>query len=184
MHRAVIGKLPTALRAEVQTVWIHRGTQPFGGGNNNVLIHTGQADLYFADGILEETLVHEASHTSLDTPHASAAGWLAAQAADAEFISTYARDNADREDFAESFLALLSGSAPRAFERAMANIITHLIRLRSARPKYQRGNDWARRSGTSSQGAAQCQEARRAVIAAAELERKAAAMPARARRLI
>ena len=106
-YGAVIGRLPTALRAEVETVWIHRGTQPFGGGNNNLLIHTGQADLYSSDGILEETLVHEASHTSLDAAHASASGWLAAQTADGEFISTYARDNPDREDIAESFLPYL-----------------------------------------------------------------------------
>lgn len=103
-YGAVIGRLPTALRADVQTVWIHQGTQPFGGGNNNLLIHTGQADLYAADGILEETFVHEASHTSLDAAHAASSGWLAAQAADGEFISNYARDYPNREDIAESFL--------------------------------------------------------------------------------
>ena len=107
-YAPAIGRLPTALRADVETVWIHRGTQPFGGGNNNLLIHTGQADLYVADGILEETFVHEASHTSLDQAHAESPGWLAAQAADGEFISTYARDNPTREDVAESFLPYLA----------------------------------------------------------------------------
>jgi hypothetical protein len=107
-YGAVIGRLPTALRADVDTVWIHRGTQPFGGGNNNLLIHTGQADSYAATGILEETLVHEASHTSLDAAHAESSGWRAAQAADGEFISTYARDNPTREDIAESFLPYLA----------------------------------------------------------------------------
>lgn len=104
----VIGRLPTALRVDVQTVWIHQGTEPFGGGNNNLLIHTGQAALYEADGILEETFVHEAAHTSLDAAHAEAAGWLDAQSADGEFISTYARDNPLREDIAESFLPYLA----------------------------------------------------------------------------
>jgi len=103
-YAQVIGQLPTALRTDVQTVWIHKGTEPFGGGNNNLLIHIGQADLYAADGILEETFMHEASHTSLDSYHASASGWLAAQTKDNEFISTYARDNPNREDIAESFL--------------------------------------------------------------------------------
>ena len=70
-YAEVIGRLPTALRVDVETVWIHMGVQPFGGGNNNLLIHIGQADLYVADGILEETLVHEAAHTSLDAEHAS-----------------------------------------------------------------------------------------------------------------
>jgi hypothetical protein len=107
-YAEVIGRLPTALRVSVETVWIHMGTQPFGGGNNNLLIHIGQADLYSADGILEETLVHEAAHTSLDPTHASSAGWLAAQAADGNFISTYARDHPLREDVAESFVPYLA----------------------------------------------------------------------------
>ena len=93
----------------METVWIHRGTEPFGGGNNNLLIHTGRADLYAADGILEETLVHEAAHTSLDAAHASAPAWLAAQSADPTFISTYARDFPNREDIAESVLPYLAG---------------------------------------------------------------------------
>ena len=107
-YARVIGRLPTALREDVETVWIHKGTEPFGGGNNNLLIHIGQADLYLQDGILEETFVHEAAHTSLDATHASAPGWLAAQSADPTFISTYARDFPGREDIAESFLPYLA----------------------------------------------------------------------------
>jgi len=107
-YALVIGRLPRALRVSVATVWIHQGVQPFGGGNNNLLIHVGQGDLYIADGILEETFVHEAAHTSLDPAHASASGWLTAQARDVNFISTYARDNPTREDIAESFLPWLA----------------------------------------------------------------------------
>ena len=103
-YAPVIGRLPKCLRKDVETVWIHMGNNPFGGGNDNLLIHTGQAEQYSADGILEETLVHEAAHTSLDAAHANASEWLAAQDADGEFISTYARDNPYREDVAESFL--------------------------------------------------------------------------------
>ena len=61
-----------------------------------------------SDGILEETLVHEASHTSLDADHAVSPQWFAAQQADNAFISTYARDNATREDIAETFLLWLA----------------------------------------------------------------------------
>lgn len=99
-----IGRLPTTLRSRVRTSWIHHGVQPFGGGNDNLLIHVGQGELYAADGILEETLVHEATHTSIDPEHGEAAEWLAARAADPAFISTYARDNPMREDLAESLL--------------------------------------------------------------------------------
>ncbi len=107
-YAPVLGQLPTVLRKDAKTVWIHKGIEPFGGGNNNFLIHTGQADLYINDGILEETLVHEGAHTSLDNPHASSAAWKAAQAADPTFISTYARDFPDREDIAETFLLYLA----------------------------------------------------------------------------
>ena len=103
-----IGRLPKVLRKDIKTVWIHKGTQPFGGGNNNILIHTGQSALYEKDGILEETLIHESSHTSLDRDHANSSGWKLAQKADTNYISTYARDNPQREDIAETFLLYLA----------------------------------------------------------------------------
>ena len=107
-YAPVIGRLPAILRRDLETVWIHKGLEPFGGGNNNLLIHTEQGDSYAADGILEETFVHEATHTSLDSPHATSSGWRAAQANDPDFISTYAQDFPDHEDLAESFLPWLA----------------------------------------------------------------------------
>jgi hypothetical protein len=104
----VVGQLPKALQEKVETVSIHRGTKPFGGGNRNLLIHTGQAEKYEADGILEEALVHEACHTSLDARHAKAKDWLKAQQADPEFISKYAAEHPTREDIAESFVPYLA----------------------------------------------------------------------------
>ena len=100
-----IGQLPTLLRTNVETVWIHKGNAPLGGGNNNILIHTD-----FPDEYLEEGLVHEGAHTSLDPPWmgiVNAVDWRAAQTADDNFISDYARDHPDREDIAESFLPYL-----------------------------------------------------------------------------
>ena len=132
-YAIVIGRLPTALRLHVQTVWIHQGVQPFGGGNNNLLIHTGQGDLYSADGILEETFVHEGSHSSLDATHAAATGWLAAQAADPEYISVYARDNPTREDIAESFLTWLAVRyRPERITSTLSNSIAAAIPNRLA----------------------------------------------------
>jgi hypothetical protein len=107
-YAPIVGRLPVVLLKDADSVTLHLGHQPFGGGNRNILIHTAQADAYVADGILEETLVHEAAHTSLDEDHAASSGWLAAQAADPDFISTYARDNPTREDVAETFLLYLA----------------------------------------------------------------------------
>ena len=106
-YAKVIGQLPTALRKDVQTVWIHKGDKPFGGGNQNLLIHIIQGEKYISEGILEETLVHEACHTSLDLDHGNAQGWRAAQKVYDEFISAYAKDYPKREDIAESFLTWL-----------------------------------------------------------------------------
>lgn len=107
-YARLVGQLPAILRSKVQTLWIHKGVQAFGGGNANLLIHTGQAESYITQGIIEETLIHEATHTSIDPDHTNAAGWVAAQRADPEFISTYARDNPTREDLAESMLLQLA----------------------------------------------------------------------------
>ena len=104
----LIGQLPVVLRKDIQTSWIHKGINPYGGGNNNILIHTGQTKEYERDGILEETLIHEASHTSLDSYHANNYAWLDAQSKDNNFISNYARDNPLREDIAESFLTYIA----------------------------------------------------------------------------
>ena len=103
-YAEAIGRLPAVLRKDVKTVSIHKGTELFGGGNNNILIHTGQTKNYEDDGILDETLMHEAAHTSLDAAHSKSPGWLESQKADGNFISTYAHDNPLREDIAESFL--------------------------------------------------------------------------------
>lgn len=103
-----IGQLPHCLRTDVNEIWIHKGVELFGGGNYSILIHTGQSVFYEIDGILEETLVHEAAHTSLDAIHAESVGWLEAQNLDGEFISDYAEQYPVREDIAESFLMWLA----------------------------------------------------------------------------
>jgi len=38
----IIGKMPKCLRTHVHSVWIHKGTLPWGGGNHNLLIHVGE----------------------------------------------------------------------------------------------------------------------------------------------
>ena len=139
-YARVIGRLPTTLRKDVQTVWIHKGAELFGGGNNNLLIHIGQADLYESDGILEETLVHEASHTSLDDPHATATGWIAAQGKDPSFISTYARDNPTREDIAETVLLYLAVKYRQ--DRISSDLESTVLKTIPGRIKYLDELSW------------------------------------------
>lgn len=113
-YAPVFGRLPNVLRRGIANVWIHRGDNPFGGTrfdgmNPSVLIHTGAlAQSYINQGVLEEILLHEATHAVMEQWVENTPGWLAAQTSDGEFISTYARDNPTSEDVAESFLMYLA----------------------------------------------------------------------------
>ena len=133
-YAEVIGRLTTELRKDVNTSWIHRGEEPFGGGNNNLLIHTDWSEKYYEEqGILEETLVHEASHTSLDSYHAESNKWIEAQNLDCGFISDYAMENPLREDIAESYLPYLairyrSDRIPESLKNKIQNSIPNRIK--------------------------------------------------------
>jgi len=105
-YATVIGRLPKALRRYVKTVWIQGGKEPFGGGNNNLLIHVEQGKEYKKKKILEEIFIHEACHTSLDDLYANNTRWINSRKKDNTYISTYAATECGkREDIAESFLA-------------------------------------------------------------------------------
>ena len=104
-----VGQLPEVLRKGVKTLWIHDGKHPFGGGNESILIHAEQGKEYASLNLLEEALIHEAAHTSLNWPeplldHGKTPGWLLAQQSDEGFISAYAKLHPQREDIAESFV--------------------------------------------------------------------------------
>ena len=63
----------------------------------------------YADPRSQDTLTgSEAIAGYVNMFSANAPGWTAAQAADPDFISTYARDNPTREDVAETFLPYLA----------------------------------------------------------------------------
>jgi hypothetical protein len=98
-----VGQLPKASRTGVKSLWIHDGEMLFGGGNENILIHTKQADKYEKDSVLEEALLHEAAHSSFDPLVYRDPAWAKARENDAGFISKYALENPLREDVAESF---------------------------------------------------------------------------------
>ena len=108
-YARMIGQLPTVLRTGIKSVSIHKGDNSFGGGNNNIVIRIERYsdDSRYADHV-EEALIHEGAHASLDPKHREAPDWLDAQMADGGFISTYARDNPDREDVAESIVPWLA----------------------------------------------------------------------------
>ncbi len=103
----LIGQLPKVLKRDIETVWIHKGIYDWGGGNNNILIHTGQTskfENYKTGNIVEETLIHEAAHTSIDTYYYGTSEWNEQVKNDGyKYVSTYAQDFPNREDIAEMF---------------------------------------------------------------------------------
>ena len=110
-YARLVGQLPVVSRSKVEKLWIHQGDADFGGGNRSLLIHTGRTPSYQALGVLEEILLHESAHTSLDWSEnslISEALWKEAQAADGVSISAYAFQEPEREDVAESFVAYLA----------------------------------------------------------------------------
>lgn len=104
----VIGRSPAFLLRDVDTVWIHGGNKPFGGGNRNLLIHTLQGDDYIRRGVLEEAFLHEGAHTSMDARFGQDPRWRCAQALDRGFVSPYAKQNPGREDLAETLTLYLA----------------------------------------------------------------------------
>ena len=110
-YSEVIGRLPNFLLTNVKTVWIHKGKKNYGGGNENLLIHTGRSKEYISKEILEEVFIHEAAHTSLDWDFGgllSKAEWQEAKSKDKEHISDYAKKFPRREDVAESILTWIA----------------------------------------------------------------------------
>ena len=124
----LIGQLPYALRRDLRFVVVNKGLNPWGGGGGGIIIHTEQTAQYeineYWDGIgynsnyvadiSQETLIHEAAHTSLDARYypdrlTDGEKWLEAVALDGGcYISDYARDNPLREDIAELFLLYIA----------------------------------------------------------------------------
>lgn len=97
-----IGQMPVCIRSGIQGAAIHDGNNPWGGGNP-LTIHTGMGENYERQGIITETMVHEATHAAFD-PVYYTSEWEEAARADGEYISTYARDNPHSEDHSETFL--------------------------------------------------------------------------------
>ena len=105
-YAAAFGRLPAVFLSRAQKVQINAGYGDFAGSwhDRSFIIHTNQGKVSIREGYIEEVLIHEGAHISLEGAHASSAGWRAAQTKDGVFISAYARNYPDREDFAESIL--------------------------------------------------------------------------------
>ena len=149
-YAAPLGRMPSGMLSRIKSVHINDGApahpdldkswhlnafrrdpKVFGGSyeNNSMTIHAGSGEKRIQRGTLEEVLLHESAHVTLQN-HQDESGWHEAQEADGEFISNYARDNPDREDVAESLVAYfalryradrISAGVRAAIEEAIPN---------------------------------------------------------------
>jgi len=123
-YSIAVGRLPYVLRRDLETITIHDGVEAFGGGNRDILIHTAYAEqVYEPLNNLDETLVHEGAHTSLDGRIYGTEEWEDAVDGDNKFSSNYAKDHPGREDIAETYLVWFATRyAPEQFtEEALAD---------------------------------------------------------------
>ena len=100
----IVGRLPAVFLYNIHEIQIGRN---IGGAsaNRDGQVHLDAAEEWVVnDGWLEEVLIHEGAHASLDKDHAEDDSWLEAQKLDGVFISEYATEHPGREDVAESVL--------------------------------------------------------------------------------
>jgi len=99
-----LGHLPMVFRQGLKQFGIHKGKKGFHGGPGKIFMYQEQADLRVSQNKLEESLLHEAVHASLDALWRDSPAWRAAQEADGGFVTRYAAAFPRREDLAESAL--------------------------------------------------------------------------------
>ncbi len=110
-YAALFGRLPTALKSDVETFWIHQGMGQFGGYHRTVLIHVEYADRFIQPrGNLIDVIAHETAHAVLDWTYDGKIdrdAWLSAAEKDGTYISQYAKNYPEREDIAETIAAYM-----------------------------------------------------------------------------
>ena len=91
----LFGQLPAVLKKDVTTFVVNSDDDSWASGGGYIYIYTGMSSIYeneIVGSILEETLIHEAAHVSLDTEIYQMSAWKQAVLNDDQFISTYAQD--------------------------------------------------------------------------------------------
>ncbi len=105
IYAFIAGQMPAVMRKNMLSIVVHKtGDDWSAGPDGEIVIHHGNYAGELADGALEESMFHEAVHTSIDMHVEGRRTWVRAAKADGTFISEYARDSGGGEDVAETFL--------------------------------------------------------------------------------
>lgn len=129
LYARILGQLDPVLIGGIRSVFIHPGDATFTSPSNGIVAHTGRAEKEFIPmGVLEEVMVHEAVHASIDRFYRGTGEWHQVQKSDVVFVSQYARDFAGSEDLTESYGAYLM------VKKASRNDATRVQRIRNGIP--------------------------------------------------
>lgn len=102
-YSKMVGQIPNFLKTSLKTITIHKGNKRWGGGNFDILIHTG--DQWSKGKCGEEVMLHEGGHVSLDETWGGLIplnDWKKVAKLDGKYISKYAKEFPDREDISET----------------------------------------------------------------------------------
>jgi hypothetical protein len=99
-----LGQLPLEFRFGIRQFGIHDGTPTFSAGAGKIFVYAGKTTQRISENHLEESLLHESIHASLDRTYAQSDVWIEAQQSDGRFLTRYAKSHPEREDMAETAL--------------------------------------------------------------------------------
>ena len=117
-YAPLIGQLGKDLRKNIKSFEFLKGEEVASAQRTddlnyaNITFHTGWLDNLVStrpDGDrTEELMIHESAHLSIDPYVYGQEGWNEAVLLDGNYLSTYAKDNPDSEDVAETFQAYIA----------------------------------------------------------------------------
>ncbi len=99
-----LGQLALVFRHGIRQFGIHRGMPTYSAGSGKIFVYADRTSLRISQDHLEESLLHEAVHATLDRQYAGSDEWKAAQASDNRFMTRYAQSRPEGEDLAETAL--------------------------------------------------------------------------------
>ena len=116
-YAPLIGQLGKDLRRNIKSFEFLKGEEVASAQRTddlnyaNITFHTDWLTLVetrFSGDRTEELLIHESAHLSIDPYVYGQQGWTDAVNLDGNYLSTYAKDNPDSEDIAETFQAYIA----------------------------------------------------------------------------
>ncbi|MCB1340540.1 MAG: hypothetical protein KDK24_05645 [Pseudooceanicola sp.] len=99
-----LGQLPLVFRQGIRQFGVHKGDKGFHGGPGKIFMYHDRATRRIEQAHLEESILHESVHASLDRDWRQSPQWRAAQAKDPGFLTRYAAEHPEGEDLAETAL--------------------------------------------------------------------------------